>query len=128
MDVELNKEGDLKHYIKVIKRRLWIVLGVIGGAVIISFIYLLISPPLYTSSSSFMIGRLESLFAVGYLRTTVIEEINNHLHLLESEPVIQRTAYNFSPDELKQMEFDSAQQVFSRINSDLKSGRINIGV
>ncbi len=128
MEMELNKEGDLKHYLKVIKRRLWIVLGVIGGAVIICIIYFLLSPPLYTSSSSFMIGRFESLFATGYLRTTVVEEINNHLHLVESEPVIRRTADAFSQVELEKMEFDSAQQVFSRINSDFKSGRINIGV
>jgi capsular exopolysaccharide synthesis family protein len=128
MDIELNKEGDLKHYIKVIKRRLWIVLGIIIGAAIISIVYFLLSPPLYTSSSSFMIGRLESLFASGYLRTTVVEEINNHLHLVKSEPVIQRTAYEFTQDELEKMEFDSAQQVFSTIKSDIENGRINIGV
>ncbi len=128
MEMELNKEGDLKHYIKIIRRRLWIVLGVIGGAIILSPIYLLFSPPLYTSSSSFMVGRLESLFADGYPRITMAEEITNHLQLIKTEPVIQKAAYDFSPEELEKMKFDSTPQVFSRIKSGINSGRINIGV
>lgn len=127
MEVELNKEGDLKHYIKIIKRRLWMVLGVIGGAIILSVVYLIFSPPLYTSSSSFMIRRLESLFAEGYIRTTMVEEITNHLYLIKTEPVIYKTAYDFTPEEIEKMEFDSAAQVFSRIKSDINSGRISIG-
>ena len=128
MEVELNKEGDIKRYIKIIKRRLWIVLGVIGGAIILSVIYIIFSPPLYTSSSSFMIGRLESLFADRYLRISMEEEITNHLYLIKTEPVVQKAAYDFTPEEIEKMEFDSATQVFSRIKSDLNSGRINIGV
>ncbi|MCK4320999.1 polysaccharide biosynthesis tyrosine autokinase [candidate division WOR-3 bacterium] len=128
MEVELNKEGDIKRYIKIIKRRLRIVLGVIGGAIILSVIYIIFSPPLYTSSSSFMIRRPESLFADRYLRISMEEEITNHLYLIKTEPVVQKAAYDFTPEEIEKMEFDSATQVFSRIKSDINSGRISIGV
>jgi len=128
MELELSKEADFKNYIKIIRRRLWIVLGVICGAIIVIILYLNFSPPIYTSSSSFMVARLESLFAEGYLRTTVAEEITNHLYLIKTEPVIQRTAYSFSPEEIDKMEFDSAAQVLSRIKYDINSGKISIGV
>ncbi|GAH81104.1 unnamed protein product, partial [marine sediment metagenome] len=100
----------------------------IGGAIILSVIYIIFSPPLYTSSSSFMIGRLESLFADRYLRISMEEEITNHLYLIKTGPVVQKAAYAFTPEEIEKMEFDSATQVLSRIKSDLNSGRINIGV
>ena len=45
--MELDREVDIRDYIRIIRRRLWIILGVFGVSLILTFLYFIYSPPLF---------------------------------------------------------------------------------
>lgn len=124
----IDNELDIHEYIRIIKRRQWIIIGVIILSLIFASLYLIYSPPLYNSSSSILIKKVPTLFGQGYFETPTYEELMNHIFLLKSEPVIKRTVDNFGLNNLSRMNFDSAAQAVSRIKKDIKKGWIKIGV
>jgi len=127
MDREPENELDIRDYFRIIRRRLWIILGVIGFSIILTCLYLIYSPPLYSSASTILVKKVETLFGGGYFPSPTEEEITNHIYLLKSDPVLRETAMSFSKEELKEMDFDSVRQAFRRIKNDIENGRIEIG-
>ena len=125
--MELDREVDIRDYIRIIRRRLWIILGVFGVSLILTFLYFIYSPPLYTTSSTILVKKVEALFGGGYFQSPTEEELTNHIYLLKSDPVLRKTALSFNNEDLKKMEFESSNQAFRKIKRDIENGQIEIG-
>ena len=125
--MELDREVDIRDYIRIIRRRLWIILGVFGVSLILTFLYFIYSPPLYTTSSTILVKKVETLFGGGYFPSPTEEELTNHIYLLKSDPVLRKTALSFNNEDLKRMEFESSNQAFRKIKRDIENGQIEIG-
>lgn len=131
-EINMQENGDyevsLKDYIKVIRRRFWIIISVIGLGIILSLLYVYKAPPRFKSSSTLLVKRIESLFGGAYLTSPIEEEIANHIYLIKTTPVLRKTAESFSERELNEMDFDSTGGAFHRLRSDIRNGKIKIGV
>jgi len=127
MDENHDREVDIRDYMRIIRRRFWVILGVVVASIILSFLYFFYSSPIYRSSSTIVVKKVESLFGGGYFPSPTKEELTNHIYLLKSEPVLLKTAESFSSEELKKTGFDSTYSAYERIKSDVKNGRIKIG-
>jgi len=127
MDMEPDREVNIRSYIRIIRRRFWIILGVFSVSLILTFMYFIYSQPLYTSSSTILVKKVETLFGGGYFSSPTEEELTNHIYLLKSDPVLRKAALSFSGEELREMEFENANQAVQRIKSDIKNGKIEIG-
>ncbi|MCK4526961.1 polysaccharide biosynthesis tyrosine autokinase [candidate division WOR-3 bacterium] len=128
MDRELDRELDIQDYFRIIKRRLWIILGVVGFSIVFAFLYLFYSPPLYSSSSTILVKKIETIFGGGYFSSPTEEELTNHIYLLKSDPVLRKTSMSFSEEDLSKMEFNTNHEALRRIKRNIKNGRIEIGV
>jgi succinoglycan biosynthesis transport protein ExoP len=124
----MNKEYDIdiKDYLRIIRRRRGIVIGIIVGCLVLSVIYFFYAPPNFTSTSKILVKRVESIFASTYYKTPTEEEITNHIFLIKSYPVIEKTAESFSSDELENMGISSKDKAFSRMKGDMENGRIEV--
>jgi len=125
--MEREREVDIRDYIRIIRRRFWIILGVCGISIILALLYVIYSPPLYTSDSTILVKKVETLFGGGYYSSPTEEELTNHIYLLKSDPVLRETALSFTEEELQKMEFESNNKAFGRIGRNIGNGQIEIG-
>ncbi|HHS12538.1 MAG TPA: hypothetical protein ENN03_02085, partial [bacterium] len=58
----MKKELTLHDYLQLVQRRRWAILISTGGVVILTFLYLILKPPLYQSASTFMLESKELSF------------------------------------------------------------------
>ncbi len=126
----MNKEYeiDIKDYLRIIRRRRGIVIGVISVCLILSFLYFFYAPPNYTSTSKILVKRVESIFTSTYYKSPTEEELTNHIFLIKSYPVLEKTANSFTDEELKKMEISSKQEAFYRIKNAIENGKIEVSV
>jgi len=126
----MNKEYeiDIKDYLRIIRRRRGIVIGVISVCLILSFLYFFYAPPNYTSTSKILVKRVESIFTSTYYKSPTEEELTNHIFLIKSYPVLEKTANSFTDKELKKMGIGSKQEAFYRIKNDIENGKIEVSV
>jgi succinoglycan biosynthesis transport protein ExoP len=125
--VELEREVDIRDYIRIIRRRFWIILSVFGFSLILTILYFIYSPPLYTSSSTILVKKVETLFGGGYFPSPTEEELTNHIYLLKSDPVLRKTAISFTKEELEKIEFSGSEAALRKIKADIENGQIEIG-
>jgi tyrosine-protein kinase Etk/Wzc len=125
--VELEREVDIRDYIRIIRRRFWIILSVFGFSLILTILYFIYSPPLYTSSSTILVKKVETLFGGGYFPSPTEEELTNHIYLLKSDPVLRKTATSFTKEELDRIEFSGSEEALRKIKRDIENGQIEIG-
>jgi capsular exopolysaccharide synthesis family protein len=118
-------EIDIKDYLRIIRRRVGIVIGIIAVCLILSVLYFLYAPPSFTSTSKILVKRVESIFTSTYKSPTE-EEITNHIFLIKSYPVLEKTAESFTADELEKMEISDKDKAFSRMKSNIDNGRIEV--
>jgi len=126
----MNKEYeiDIKDYLRIIRRRRGIVLGIISVCLILSILYFFYAPPNFTSTSKILVKRVESIFTSTYYKSPTEEELTNHIFLIKSFPVLEKTANSFSDIELEEMGMESNSEAFSRIKNDVENGRVEISV
>ena len=126
----MNKEYeiDIKDYLRIIRRRRGIVIGIIAVCLILSVLYFFYAPPNFTSTSKVLVKRVESIFTSTYYKSPTEEELTNHIFLIKSYPVLEKTANSFSENELEKMGIRSNKEAFSLIKSDMENGRIEVSV
>ncbi len=124
----MNKEYeiDIKDYLRIVRRRRGIVLGIIAVCLVLSILYFFYAPPNFTSTSKILVKRVESIFTSTYYKSPTEEEITNHIFLIKSYPVLEKTAESFTDVELEQMEIGSKDEAFSRMKSNMENGRIEV--
>jgi len=124
----MNKEYeiDLKDYLRIIRRRRGIVLGIIAVCIILSVFYFFYAPPNYTSISKILVKKVESLFGMNYYKSPTEEELTNHIFLIKSHPVLDKTANSFTYDELQKMGIEDNKMAYSRLKKAIESGRIEV--
>ncbi len=124
----MNKEYeiDIKDYLRIIRRRRGIVIGIIAACLILSILYFFYAPPNYTSTSKVLVKRVESIFTSTYYKSPTEEELTNHIFLIKSYPVIEETAESFTADELEKMGISSKEEAFFRMKNDIDNGRIEV--
>ena len=124
----MNKEYeiDIKDYLRIIRRRRGIVIGIISVCLILSILYFFYAPPNFTSTSKILVKRVESIFTSTYYKSPTEEELTNHIFLIKSYPVIEQTAESFTADELKKMGISSKEEAFSRMKNDIDNGRVEV--
>jgi len=124
----MNKEYeiDIKDYLRIIRRRRGIVLGIIAVCFLLSVLYFFYAPPNFTSTSKILVKRVESIFTSTYYKSPTEEEITNHIFLIKSYPVLEKTAESFSSDELENMGISSKDKAFSRMKGGMDNGRIEV--
>jgi succinoglycan biosynthesis transport protein ExoP len=124
----MNKEYeiDIKDYLRIIRRRRGIVIGIVAVCIILSGLYYFYAPPIFTSTSKILVKRVESIFTSNYYKTPTEEEITNHIFLIKSYPVVKKTASNFTFDELDKMGITGEDQAFYRMKSDIDNGKIEV--
>ncbi len=124
----MNKEYeiDIKDYLRIIRRRRGIVIGIIAVCLILSILYFFYAPPNFTSTSKILVKRVESIFTSTYYKSPTEEEITNHIFLIKSYPVLEKTAESFTYAELEKMEFGTKEEAFSRMKSNIDNGRIEV--
>ncbi len=119
-------EIDVKDYLRIIRRRRGIVLGIIIICFILSVLYFFYAPPNYTSNSKILVKRVESLFGMNYYKSPTEEEITNHIFLIKSHPVLEKTANSFTNSELEQMGISDKRSAYTHIKNDIENGRIEV--
>lgn len=124
----MNKEYeiDIKDYLRIVRRRRGIVLGIIAVCLVLSVLYFFYAPPNFTSTSKILVKRVESIFTSTYYKSPTEEEITNHIFLIKSYPVLEKTVESFTDVELEQMEISSKDEAFSRMKSNMENGRIEV--
>jgi capsular exopolysaccharide synthesis family protein len=124
----MNKEYeiDLKDYLRIIRRRRGIVLGIIAVCCVLSIFYFFYAPPNYTSISKILVKRVESIFGMNYYKSPTEEELTNHIFLIKSHPVLEKTANSFTYNELQKMGIEENEKAYSRLKKAIESGRIEV--
>jgi succinoglycan biosynthesis transport protein ExoP len=124
----MNKEYeiDIKDYLRIIRRRRGIVIGIVAVCIILSGLYYFYAPPIFTSTSKILVKRVESIFTSNYYKTHTEVELTNHLFLIKSYPVVKKTAGKFTSDELAMMGMSNENQAFYRMKSDIDNGKIEV--
>jgi succinoglycan biosynthesis transport protein ExoP len=124
----MNKEYeiDIKDYLRIIRRRRGIVLGIVAVCFLLSVLYFFYAPPNFTSTSKILVKRVESIFTSTYYKSPTEEEITNHIFLIKSYPVIEKTSESFTADEIEKMGLSSKDKAFSRMKGDMENGRIEV--
>ncbi|MBN1695379.1 polysaccharide biosynthesis tyrosine autokinase [candidate division WOR-3 bacterium] len=124
----MNKEYeiDIKDYLRIIRRRGGIVIGIIAVCFILSILYFFYAPPNFTSTSKILVKRVESIFTSTYYKSPTEEEITNHIFLIKSYPVLEKTTESFTDDELEKMGIGTKDKAFSRMKSNIDNGRIEV--
>jgi succinoglycan biosynthesis transport protein ExoP len=124
----MNKEYeiDIKDYLRIIRRRGGIVLGIVAVCFILSILYFFYAPPNFTSTSKILVKRVESIFTSTYYKSPTEEEITNHIFLIKSYPVLEKTAESFTDAELESMGIGTKEKAFSRMKSNIDNGRIEV--
>lgn len=124
----MNKEYeiDLKDYLRIIRRRRGIVLGIVAVCVVLSVFYFFYAPPNYTSISKILVKKVESLFGMNYYKSPTEEELTNHIFLIKSHPVLEKTANSFTYNELEKMGIEDNVKAYSRLKRAIESGRIEV--
>lgn len=124
----MNKEYeiDIKDYLRIIRRRRGIVIGIIAVCLILSILYFFYAPPSFTSTSKILVKRVESIFTSTYYKSPTEEELTNHIFLIKSYPVIEKTANSFTDSELEKMGIGNREEAFSRMKSDIDNGQIEV--
>jgi succinoglycan biosynthesis transport protein ExoP len=124
----MNKEYeiDIKDYLRIIRRRRGIVIGIIAVCFILSILYFFYAPPNFTSTSKILVKRVESIFTSTYYKSPTEEEITNHIFLIKSYPVLEKTAESFTDAELESMGIGTKEKAFSRMKSNIDNGRIEV--
>jgi uncharacterized protein involved in exopolysaccharide biosynthesis len=77
-------EIDVKDYLRIIRRRRGIVLGIIAVSLVLSVFYFFYAPPNFSSSSKILVKRVESIFTSTYYRSPTEEEITNHISMIKN--------------------------------------------
>lgn len=119
-------EIDVKDYLRIIRRRRGIVLGIIVVCIILSVLYFFYAPPNYTSTSKILVKRVESIFGVNYYKSPTEEELTNHIFLIKSHPVLEKIANSFTNYELEQMEISDSKLAYSRLKRNIENGRVEV--
>jgi len=119
-------EIDVNDYLRIIRRRRGIVLGIIVVCVILSVLYFFYAPPNYTSTSKILVKRVESLFGINYYKSPTEEELTNHIFLIKSHPVLEKTANSFTNYELEQMEISDEKLAYYRLKRNIENGRVEV--
>jgi succinoglycan biosynthesis transport protein ExoP len=124
----MNKEYeiDIKDYLRIIRRRGGIVIGIVAVCFILSILYFFYAPPNFTSTSKILVKRVESIFTSTYYKSPTEEEITNHIFLIKSYPVLEKTAESFTDAELESMGIGTKEKAFSRMKSNIDNGRIEV--
>ena len=124
----MNKEYeiDLKDYLRIIRRRRGIVLGIVAVCFVLSVCYFFYAPPNYTSISKILVKRVESIFGVNYYKSPTEEELTNHIFLIKSHPVLEKTANSFTYDEIQKMVIEDNEKAYARLKRAIESGRIEV--
>jgi succinoglycan biosynthesis transport protein ExoP len=124
----MNKEYeiDIKDYLRIIRRRRGIILGIIAVCFILSVLYFFYAPPSFTSTSKILVKRVESIFTSTYYKSPTEEELTNHIFLIKSYPVIKKAANSFIGSELEKMRISSKDEIFSRMKSNMENGKIEV--
>jgi polysaccharide biosynthesis transport protein len=88
----------LASYLEVIRRRKWIVLGVLGVAVLAATLFSLFWPPTYSATSKIVVGQGNSLFEPG--QASAVQPFTATMRdLVESNIVASRVIRNLGLDE-----------------------------
>jgi capsular exopolysaccharide synthesis family protein len=124
----MNKEYeiDLKDYLRIVRRRRGIVLGIIVVCIILSVIYFFYAPPNYTSISKILVKRVESIFGMNYYKSPTEEELTNHIFLIKSHPVLEKTANSFTNSELEKMGVKDNETAYYRLKGSIENGRVEV--